>query len=191
MDEVKQNDNQTLRCGKQPHQTPLGEEAALMAATANGLFEGGTYAGGGIAVPTQSALDSQFGESHTGMIYTPPSYSDHIAISLLMNENFTNSLGQLTLDERDSATRKAQPHKKQRSIASFLCAPAPKQAGAEKKRSIPATAAAPKKKTLNSYFGSTNAANASSQTQLTKSTKSTSTKDKSVPKNNILNHFKK
>ena len=122
---VDKGDNQTLRCGKESHNNPLGEEAALMAATANGLFESGTYAGGGIAVPTQRALDSQFGPPHTGMIYTPPSYSDHIAVSVLLKSSFEELTEKLTLDKKDSAMRKSQPHKKQSSVASFLHASPP------------------------------------------------------------------
>lgn len=192
--------SQSLRCGKQSHGEPLGEEAALMAATANGSFVGGTYAGGGIAVPTQSALDTQFGCPHTGMIYTPPTYSDHIAVSLLMKNDFGSPLGQLTLDEKDSATKKSQPHKKQRSIAAFF-APSAKNASSEpagssgdKKRGTGSNVSdvPSKKKTLNSFFGSTNTANKPCQVKSSKtSTKSASTKDKAAPKNNLLNHFKK
>jgi len=162
LEHVENSDNRTLRCGKQPHECPLGDEAALMAATANGLFVGGSFAGGGIAVPTQSALDTQFGPPHTGMIYTPPTYSDHIAVSLKMNDNFSDSLGEMVLDEKDSATRKSQPHKKQRSIAAFF-APAAKSSNGsgsfyEKKRSSSGASVVPKKKTLNSFFGRTNTA---------------------------------
>ena len=199
MNHVQTNERQSLRCGAQSHEMPLGEEAALAAATANGLFVGGTYAGGGIALPTQCALDTQFGAAHTGMIYTPPTYSDHIAVSLLMNDNFSDFLGHLTLDEKDSATKKSQPHKKQKSIAAFLCAPAAKGSGAtcssksslEKKRSNTSTSSAPKKKTLNSYFGSTNTANTSVIKSAQTNAKSGSMKGKTVAKNNILNHFKK
>ena len=116
---VKPNDGQTLRCGKEPHSDPLGEEAAFNAATAGGLFVGGSFQGGGIASATQRALDTQFGESHNGMIYTPPSYSDHIGVSLVMKDSFKDFMGDLELSN-DTATKKAQPHKKQRSISSFF-----------------------------------------------------------------------
>jgi len=116
---VEPTDGTSLRCGTEPRIDPLGKEAALSAAIANGLFEPGSFAGGGIAVATKRALDSQFGEAHTGMIYTPPSYSDHIAVSLLMKESFRDLIGSLDL-LNDALTRKSQPHKKQRSIASFF-----------------------------------------------------------------------
>jgi hypothetical protein len=64
-------------------------DPALMAATACGLFESGSYAGGGIAPATRRALDTQFvGVPHTGMVYTPPGYSDHIAVSLTEDGSF-------------------------------------------------------------------------------------------------------
>ena len=99
----------------------LTEEAALAAATANGRFEPASFEGGGIQEVPQETLDSQFeGLPHTGMIYTPPSFSDHIGISLLLDDSGVPGARGLTLDERDSATRKAQPHKLQKTIASFF-----------------------------------------------------------------------
>ena len=105
---------------------PLSATAALMAATACGLFKSGSFAGGGIASATRRALDTQFvGVPHSGMIYTPPSYSDHIAVSLLLKDDIT--LNHHTIDSsnklelmNDASTRKAQPHKRQRSISSFF-----------------------------------------------------------------------
>ncbi|KAL7446789.1 hypothetical protein ACHAXM_011249 [Skeletonema potamos] len=124
-----------LRCGTKPHNDPFGEEAALMACTSNGMFQAPSFAGGGIAQVSKRALDSQFGPPHTGMIYTPPSYSDHIAISLLMKKSIDDVVGQLTL-QSNAPTRKSQPHKKQKSMMSFLCAP-----GATKKATSASTSA--------------------------------------------------
>jgi len=165
MEHVHPNDGKTLRCGKEPHSDPLGEEAAFNAATAGGLFEGGSYGGGGISTATQRALDTQFGEeSHTGMIYTPPSYSDHIAVSLLMKSTFRDYTGQLTLSN-DSSTKKAQPHKKQRSISSFFSASSKSSSSISSKsttskstgmkRSAPTQAEKDKekKKSMYSFFG--------------------------------------
>ena len=151
---------------------PLGEEAALMAATARGLFESGSYSGGGIAQATRRALDTQFvGAPHTGMIYTPPSYSDHVAVSLLMKDDLLDRVGSLDLIG-DAPTRRAQPHKRQKSISSFFSSgltslsssngvPPPRSvAGAGEKRtamSQETVKVAPKKKSLHSFFGSTNA----------------------------------
>ena len=149
---------------------PLGDAASLSATTASGLFEGGGYGGGGIATATRRALDSQFlGGPHTGIVYTPPSYSDHVAISLLMKDGFEGEYCRTIADGAglalgtDPETKRAQPHKKQRSIASFFGsggAKASNNAG-EKKRKQPTASkgADPKKdkKSIHSFFGKQNA----------------------------------
>lgn len=98
---------------------PNTDTAAFHAVTANGGYKAASFDGSGIAVASQEALDSQFGPLHTGMIYTPPSYSDHIAVSLLLDDSLTTGKV-LQLDETDRLTRKAQPHKSQSSIKSFF-----------------------------------------------------------------------
>mmetsp|Transcript_10011 Transcript_10011/g.14720 ORF Transcript_10011/g.14720 Transcript_10011/m.14720 type:complete len:583 (-) Transcript_10011:126-1874(-) len=97
---------------------PNSEAAAFLAATANGRFQPVSFEGGGIIEASLATLDTQFGTPHTGMIYTPPSFSDHIGVSLLLDDACFSA--DLTLNETDSATRKAQPHKAQKSIASFF-----------------------------------------------------------------------
>lgn len=126
-----------LRCGcsskpdtstsaKSPKHHSNSEAAALCAVTCNGGFQPVSFEGGGIVEATQETLDTQFGTPHTGMIYTPPSFSDHTAISLLLDDECCQCDGQATvLDEKDPLTRKAQPHKLQKSIASFFSASAP------------------------------------------------------------------
>ena len=65
-------------------------------------------------------MDTQFGTPHTGHIYTPPSFSDHIGISILLDDSLCSySLG---LSEQDKSTRSAQPHKKVRPINSYFSA---------------------------------------------------------------------
>ena len=175
-------DGTFLRCGGGSNTSvlngskldPMGETAALMAATACGLFESGSYAGGGIASATQRALDTQFvGVPHTGMIYTPPSYSDHIAVSLLLMDTIRDRMGGSEMIG-DATTRKSQPHKRQRSISSFFFSSSsrssstsssssntvvqPSYAG-DKRRPTTMTEATvnnplpPKKKGLYSFFG--------------------------------------
>lgn len=103
----------------------LSEAAAFRAATANGRFKPASFEGGGISEASQEALDTQFGPPHTGMIYTPPSFSDHIAISLSTNNELLST--DLALQENDTRTRKAQPHKLQTTIRSFFIAGAASQ----------------------------------------------------------------
>ena len=117
---VQKGDVLALRCASS-NEDPLGENAALSAATANGAFKPVSFEGEGIVTPSQDSLDTQFGTPHTGIVYTPPSFSDHVGVSLLVDD--ATCPRDLTLNEQDSATRKAQPHKAQTSIASFFSKP--------------------------------------------------------------------
>lgn len=109
-----------LRCCNYSSNQPLGEEAAWHAATASGAFQPASFEGDGISCASERELQTQFGPPHTGIIYTPPSYSDHVATSLLICPEETNGGRLLLLNERDPKTKSAQPHKLQRSIASFF-----------------------------------------------------------------------
>jgi hypothetical protein len=109
-----------LRCGCSCNHDDDPETAALCAVTANGAFKAVSFQGEGIQTLPQAALDTQFGPPHTGIIYTPPSFSDHVGVSLLVDD--TLCCCDLTLNEQDSCTRKAQPHMVQTSIASFFSA---------------------------------------------------------------------
>ena len=207
-----------LRCGTKSHDDPFGDEAALMACTSNGMFQPPSFSGGGIGQVSKRALDSQFGEPHTGMIYTPPSYSDHIAISLLMKKSFNDVVGQLTL-QSNAPTRKSQPHKKQKSMMSFLCAPGAKKkaasttslSSASASSSTTAAAAGQKRpaqqqqeeeakdskpSNLKSYFGGA-IEKKSSLSLKNSSTKTAGSKNnggqdnKKHKKNNLFSHFSK
>jgi hypothetical protein len=184
-----------------------------MAATACGLFESGSYAGGGIAPATRRALDTQFvGVPHTGMVYTPPGYSDHIAVSLLMKDSLlSDRVGTLDLID-DVHTRKAQPHKRQRSISSFFSSGGTGStsslsssngyptlsavAVAGEKRTLNSRemskATAPKKKSMHSFFGNSNNAGNVNESASAGGTKSSSSKKPAVaPNNGLLKHFSK
>jgi len=116
----------SLRCfGAASEDDPLGESAALKAVTANGSYEPVSFEGGGMKTEVpQAVLDSQFGAVHTGMLYTPPQFSDHIGVSLLLSDEVVSGHWPLVLQENGTSTRKAQPHKKQMSISSFFQQPA-------------------------------------------------------------------
>ena len=125
---LKKGQVQGLRCGcnadSPAKHDPLSEAAALCAATANGGFRAVPFVGGGIEEAAREILDTQFGPPHTGMIYTPPSFSDHTAISLLLDDQCISCQGEtLVLEEQEAMTRKAQPHKSQQSISSFFTTP--------------------------------------------------------------------
>ena len=182
-------------CGSEAD--PCSEVAALSAATANGRFQPAAFEGGGIVEASQEALDSQFGERHTGIIYTPPSFSDHVGISLLLNDSCCPSA--LELDEKDSATKKAQPHKSQKSIASFFKSSSAASRSGETKNNSSSVKLAPaqsqqqrKRKGIESFLVS----QSSSSSSISSSSKSSRSEKfqpgkKGNEKSNILQHFQK
>jgi len=101
--------------------TDRTEKAALNACTAFGRWKMAPFEGGGLPNGTQSDYDSQFYKPHTGMIYTPPQFSDHIAVSLLMQfkEGMIDKSKPLKLSTKKT-TKDCQPHKKQMRISSFF-----------------------------------------------------------------------
>ena len=64
---------------------PNTASAALDACTASGHFHPIPFEGGGIAAThtPEWVYSVQFRAPHTGIIYTPPEYSDHVAVSLV------------------------------------------------------------------------------------------------------------
>lgn len=109
----------SLRCGECSQEyDPGSDTAALCAATADGRYQPVSFAGGGIVDASQRVLNTQFGIPHTGHVYTPPSYSDHIAISVLLDDSLCSS--KLQLLENDKSTKESQPHKKVRTINSYF-----------------------------------------------------------------------
>ena len=144
---IRKGNIKALRCGCSskseslgiPKHEPNSEAAALCAATASGGFQPVSFEGGGIAEATQETLDTQFGIPHTGMIYTPPSFSDHTAISLLLDDECYRFDGEAPVLADDSITRKAQPHKTQKSIASFFAPSSSVSAKASNTTNTPST----------------------------------------------------
>ena len=64
---------------------PDTASAALDACTASGHFHPIPFEGGGMAAThtPEWVYSVQFREPHTGIIYTPPEFSDHVAVSLV------------------------------------------------------------------------------------------------------------
>jgi exodeoxyribonuclease III len=183
----------TLRCcGGDEQEDTLGETAALRAATANGRYQPASFEGGGIHEATQETLDTQFGPAHTGIVYTPPSFSDHIGVSLLLGDDVLPR--ELVLNESDAATRKAQPHKLQKSIASFFSNSSAASAGTKPKAKpkVKAPTNGSEIKTKRSFFsGSKGQTQPSTSTGITKRLKpapKVPSANKST--NTILHHFR-
>eukprot|EP00757_Euglenozoa_sp_SAG-D1_P023475 gene23475-184_t len=66
-----------------PHYTSA--PARRLAVTANDQYRAAPFDGSGTPEVEQWVLDEHFALPHTGMIFTPPKYSDHIGVSCLMN----------------------------------------------------------------------------------------------------------
>jgi len=129
-------------------ESETSKEAALCACTANGRYAAANFDGGGISDVSSFVLDLQFDTPCTGLVYTPPKYSDHIALSLLLDDKLLDDMIltrkklpriegglEMTINEQnekgpgervkvellnDKATRASQPHKSQLSIRSFF-----------------------------------------------------------------------
>jgi hypothetical protein len=106
----------------------LSEEGAMSAITANGRFQPAPFDGNGIIEADRTVLDTQFGDGqpHTGHVYTPPTFSDHIGVSVLLHDSVVTPIPihqvrhPVTLLWNDATTRKSQPHKQQPTIRSFF-----------------------------------------------------------------------
>jgi exonuclease III len=103
-------------------------KAALHAATHFGKWHAtatkGLACGDGLSTQTDNMRlnHSQFpSKPYTGMVYTPPSYSDHIAVAVALKDNL-NAESTLTRPEvaTKSDTKHCQPWRSQSSLKSFF-----------------------------------------------------------------------
>ena len=115
--------------------SPDAPGAALSATTAGGGWKPAPFDGGGVPEAPMSVYHTQFQEPATSIRYMPPSYSDHIAVTLLLAD--AQPPDGLTLKMSDPATRLACPHKQTRSIKSFFTG-APKAQAADEAAGKPA-----------------------------------------------------
>eukprot|EP00730_Choanoeca_flexa_P001014 TRINITY_DN10440_c0_g2_i5.p1 TRINITY_DN10440_c0_g2~~TRINITY_DN10440_c0_g2_i5.p1 ORF type:complete len:726 (+),score=140.60 TRINITY_DN10440_c0_g2_i5:20-2197(+) len=103
------------------HRAVYSEAAALAATTAQGRapascrWQPAPFDGSGISEGSQKDYMYQFQTPHTGMLYTPPSYSDHIGVSALLKVQ----IGPVTL-LADAATRQTRPYASQARISDFV-----------------------------------------------------------------------
>lgn len=91
--------------------------SAARAATAYGRWKQAPFEGGGLPEGSQAAYDSQFrSRPGTGIIYTPPDFSDHVAVTCALDQLSPEFMrGELKLGT-DPETRSCNPAMKQRSI---------------------------------------------------------------------------
>eukprot|EP00929_Paragymnodinium_shiwhaense_P090810 TRINITY_DN50912_c0_g4_i1.p1 TRINITY_DN50912_c0_g4~~TRINITY_DN50912_c0_g4_i1.p1 ORF type:complete len:583 (-),score=142.05 TRINITY_DN50912_c0_g4_i1:112-1860(-) len=100
--------------------------AAAAAATLGGLSEPSSMVGGGMQTLEKGEYAEHFRPSPgTGMVYTPPQLSDHIAVSLLLEGCNVAAVG--TQRQKDPSTQKCQPHKAAKRITDFFAPKAAKR----------------------------------------------------------------
>lgn len=104
--------------------SPNSAAAALSAATLGGLSEPSPFAGGGMPPLEEDEYLAQFREGPaTGIVYTPPQLSDHVAVSLLLSGlSLTPAGSSAVARTRDSVTRRCQPHRSAKRITDFFSA---------------------------------------------------------------------
>ena len=122
---------------------------ALDACTLDGRWQPAGFDGSGIR--DGRAEDYTYHTSrppHTGIIYTPPTWSDHVAVSLLLTRVPVS-----TEKAPKKAAGDAQPHARVARITSFFAARAPGAAPARRPTPPPAPPAKKPKKTIQEFFG--------------------------------------
>eukprot|EP00924_Labyrinthula_sp_SR-Ha-C_P005199 maker-scaffold_1-snap-gene-24.15-mRNA-1 protein AED:0.02 eAED:0.02 QI:0/0/0/1/1/1/3/0/494 len=100
----------------------------LCCATSGGNYKEASVEGGGLRNENKKVLFKQFRAKGHGFIYTPPDFSDHIGISLLLDKSSLLLLyyflemedEKCVLDNSCKITKKTQPVKAQKTISSFF-----------------------------------------------------------------------
>ncbi len=68
-----------------------------------------------------AVVDTMFRDACTGIVYTPPRFSDHVAVSCLLRDDVLNALPKpCTLATSAAVLRHAQPHKQIAPITEFF-----------------------------------------------------------------------
>ena len=99
------------------------EEAAFRGAVAkhdSGLqYQPAPFDGGGISEAPMQLIEEQYRCDGSGIVYMPPKWSDHAAISLFMPSLPSFERGSLKL-QTDRSTKAAQPHMQNKSIKTMF-----------------------------------------------------------------------
>jgi len=103
------------------HPDPDSPAAARTAATLGGLSQPTPFAGGGMQALQEDEylthLRAKSKGQSSGIIYTPPQLSDHVAVSLLLRGCHADPVAG---GQRDAATQRCQPHRAARRITDFF-----------------------------------------------------------------------
>eukprot|EP00045_Choanoeca_perplexa_P012587 m.138058 g.138058 ORF g.138058 m.138058 type:complete len:455 (-) comp16064_c0_seq1:190-1554(-) len=116
----------TCLVGSQSQRCVWSDPAALAATIAQGRWKPAPFDGSGINEGQPKDYMYQFQTPHTGMVYTPPTYSDHIGVSTVLKLQ----IGPVSLAS-DAATRRARPYLSQARISDFVKRPSGARAEGE------------------------------------------------------------
>jgi exodeoxyribonuclease III len=120
-----------------------GESTASSNAAVNfNAFQPAPFGGGGMPRASEEAYQVHLrghlkgasgllggkGNLHTGIIYTPPEYSDHVGVSLLLDDSIKAGMSLPLALKEDKETKATQPHQAQKTMLSFFGAAAAKPA---------------------------------------------------------------
>ena len=84
-------------------------------------YEPAPLGGGGLVDAPAAVADTMFRDACTGIIYTPPRFSDHVAVSCLLRDDVLNALPKPCAPAAAAAVlRHAQPHKHTAPITEFF-----------------------------------------------------------------------
>eukprot|EP00760_Papus_ankaliazontas_P003344 PhM_4_TR11565/c0_g1_i1/m.85574 len=116
------NNNNSGNCWKVCRGADLpGSGDAKSAATSGGLWQPAPMDGSGLIEASLEVYNTQFTTPHTGMVYTPPKYSDHIAVTLLLEREEDQNISSNNNNKYDVATVQCMPPKRKQSrLTSFF-----------------------------------------------------------------------
>jgi hypothetical protein len=84
-------------------------------------YEPAPFGGGGLVDAPAAVIETMFCNPHTGIVYTPPRFSDHVAVSCLLLDDALSNIPIPTSSTADtSGLRLAQPHKHSAPITAFF-----------------------------------------------------------------------
>eukprot|EP00928_Gymnodinium_smaydae_P027616 TRINITY_DN212_c1_g1_i3.p1 TRINITY_DN212_c1_g1~~TRINITY_DN212_c1_g1_i3.p1 ORF type:complete len:310 (+),score=61.36 TRINITY_DN212_c1_g1_i3:584-1513(+) len=100
------------------HPDASSAAAALAAATLGGASRPAAFIGGGLQRLEEDEYLAQFrANANSGILYTPPQLSDHVAVSLLIAQH---QVSRTSVSSRDPLTQRCQPHRSAKRITDFF-----------------------------------------------------------------------
>lgn len=108
-------------CAASGYHCADASSCALNAATSYGRWKPAPFTGGGLPPGSKQDHDTQFlRQPHTGIIYTPPTLSDHVATSCVLSGLSESMISRKVTLQANEDTKLARPFTKQTTLAEFF-----------------------------------------------------------------------